>query len=436
MFLSTLRWLAKDRSGVAAVIFAVSLPLLLGALGLAVEGANWAQTKRSLQNAADEAAIAAANNGSSTYASEAKAVASKLGLIDGSGTVSILVSNNAACPAGGTKCYSVTISQKVPLLLSQVIGYAGNTTIGSTKAVQIVSTAVAAQLTIPRQYCVLALASSGASTGILLNGAPKADLSGCNIGSNAGMTCNGHNSGADYGDANGTNNGCGVVQTSNIALITDPYLSLGASIPSNTCTSYPQIPGKKGTPLPTSNQLSGSLVLAGTTFFCGDVQLTSDVTVTGTNRIIVIENGALDTNGYTFSTASGASVTVIFSGDNTSGYTRAPIGGGRLDIAAPTSGTWSGVALYQDPALTNGVDISAAGNSPSWNITGLAYFPHAAVTFSGAVGKATNGYSCFVLVADTIQINGTASILNRGQCPQAGLSPPQSLIPSRGGLVA
>jgi hypothetical protein len=31
-------------------------------------------------------------------------------------------------------------------------------------------------------------------------------------------------------------------------------------------------------------------------------------------------------------------------------------------------GTWSGVAIYQDPALIAGMDISTAGNSPTWDI--------------------------------------------------------------------
>ena len=44
------------------------------------------------------------------------------------------------------------------------------------------------------------------------------------------------------------------------------------------------------------------------------------------------------------------------------------------------------------------MDFSAAGNSPSWNISGLVYLPNALITFSGAVGKATNGNNCFVMV--------------------------------------
>jgi hypothetical protein len=43
-------------------------------------------------------------------------------------------------------------------------------------------------------------------------------------------------------------------------------------------------------------------------------------------------------------------------------------GGGALDITAPTSGDWSEVAIYQGPSLTKNVDISAAGNTPTWNI--------------------------------------------------------------------
>ena len=97
-----------------------------------------------------------------------------------------------------------------------------------------------------------------------------------------------------------------------------------------------------------------------------------------------------------------------------------------MDIAAPASGDWSGVAIYQDPKLTMNVNISVAGNTPTWNITGLVYLPNSSVTFSGAVNKSSNGASCFELVVDNITINGTGSIFaNDNQCPSAGLTQPQ-----------
>jgi hypothetical protein len=90
------------------------------------------------------------------------------------------------------------------------------------------------------------------------------------------------------------------------------------------------------------------------------------------------------------------------------------------------------VAIYQNPSLTSGVDISAAGNSPTWKITGLVYLPHSSVTFSGAVNKSSFGQSCFALVVDNITINGTGSILAYGACDAAGLRLPVS----RGKLVS
>ena len=248
------------------------------------------------------------------------------------------------------------------------------------------SSAVAKQAAVQLPLCLLALAGSGAQ-GIRTNGAPKANMANCNVMSNTSATCNGHNLGAAGGYAHDTNNGCGIAQYSNVPVADDPYANLAINIPKNSCSSYPQKPAKnKDPPLPASNQWSGPQSWSGNQQICGDLQLSDNVTINAPNGVLVIENGQLDTNGYTLSTASGAPVTVVFSGTPGS-YTHAPTGGGTLDIQAPTSGPWSGVAIYQDPSLTSGVDISAAGNSPTWDITGLVYLPHSSITFSGAVNK-------------------------------------------------
>ena len=93
---------------------------------------------------------------------------------------------------------------------------------------------------------------------------------------------------------------------------------------------------------------------------------------------------------------------------------------------APTTGPWSGMAIVQDPSLTNGVDISQAGNAPTLNITGLIYMPHATITLKGAINKSTNGTNCVVMVADNFQISGTGGILKTdiGNCVGAGLTMP------------
>jgi Flp pilus assembly protein TadG len=428
--------LKADRRGNVAIIMGLSMVPMVGALGLGFEVSNWYLRKHAMQNAADAATIAAASNGSSNYDIEAKAVAAQYGFVDGVNNVTVTASNTATCPAGGNSCYSVTIASYVPLYLSQVVGYSGNASLNGKPEQSLNATAVALQGPTPTQFCILALAGSGAE-GITSNGAPFANLTGCNVMSNTTSTCNGHNLQATIGAAHGSNSGCGITKYSNVATVADPYSGLASNIPANTCSSYPQEPAKKkDPPLPATNLLSGTLNLSGNVVLCGDVQLSGNVTVNApSNAVLVIENGQLDTNGYTMTTSSGSGLTMVFSGTNSGSYTHAPTGGGTFDVAAPTTGAWKGVAMYQDPNLTSGLDISAAGNSPTWDVTGLVYLPHASVTFSGAVNKASNGQSCFAMVVDNVTINGTGSILETGGCAAAGLTMPTGNLPGRGQLV-
>jgi hypothetical protein len=458
--LNQLRRLRADERGSVAVIMGVLIIPLVGALGIGFEVSNWYMTARGMQNAADAAALAAATNGGSNYDVEAKAVAAQYGFVDGTNNISIAVSNTAACPAGGNNCYSVTISGFRPLLLSQIVGYRGDATLNGAAAKQLSSSAVAKPSTQPQNLCLLALAGSGAAQGIRTNGAPVANMNGCSVMSNTAAQCNGSNLGAGYGLAHGTSNNCGVKSVSNVPVVTDPYASLASNIPplsSSPCAgNYPQ--ETHGNPVtPPSSTVPGAVTLNGVTsslslnggnnFMCGDQVLTADVVINtpstppGSPAVLVVENGQLDLNGHTLTTSNGSAVTIVFSGTNGS-YIHAPTdntngSGGNLNIAAPTSGPWSGVAIYQDPSLTTGVDVSAAGNSPTWNISGLVYMPHASVTFKGAVDKATNGKSCFVVVADHFTISGTAGILQTdiGQCSQAGLTMPTATIPARSALV-
>jgi hypothetical protein len=234
--------------------------------------------------------------------------------------------------------------------------------------------------------------------------------------------------------------------------VTDPYYGLHTNIPalsSSGCGgNYPQESRHGNTySVQASNQLSGTLSLgAGNNFKCGDQMLTADTVIDtgGANAVLVVENGQLDLNGHQLTTKDGSAVTLVFSGADTAGtnYTHAPTdntngSGGKLDINAPTSGPWSGVAIYQDPSLTNGLDVAAAGNSPTWNISGLIYMPHASVNLKGAVDKAAHGNSCVVMVADNFTISGTAGILQTdiGQCTQAGLTMPTATVPGRSALV-
>ena len=437
------RRLRASTSGNVMLLSAISMPVLVGMAGLAIEGGNWYQIKRSMQNAADSAAVAAATNAGTRYAYEAKAVAGQYGFTDGSDYATVTASNAATCPAGGSTCYSVTITKHVPLVFSRLVGFDGSATAGTSRAVSLSSVAVAQRATTTRQYCILALNTLG--TPLVSNGAPSANLTGCNVMSNNNATCNGGDLNATYGDAYGTNTNCGDIATSNVPRVTDPYAYLAASIPSNPCSTYPQATihanGKTVTSAGSATTISGSYSTTGNWQVCGDLVLSGDVTLTGSSVVIVIYNGSLLTNSHTIRTATGAAATIVFSGTSGS-YSHIPNTQGTIDIKSPTTGTWQGIGLYQDPnlAASSGLDIDYAGSNPRtpvWDISGLVYMPHADVTFSGIVNKASNGDACFGLVINTLLVNGNAQILAHGQCATAGLIlPSNSFVGPRGQLVS
>lgn len=426
--------LRRDRRGAIAVTAALSLTLLCGMIGLSTDIGMWYWQQRKMQNAADAAALAAAIDGiagNTTYKTTGADVAKKYGYTNGTGSISVTIpDNDQTCPDGTTTCYKATISQTAPQYFTAVLGLTAPTL---TSSATVSPTAGKTY----HQYCLVGLASSGTNPAILANGVPNANLAGCSVLSNTGMTCHGHNLNADFGDAVGTDSGCGNGQNSGVSALSDPYSYLSSNIPSNTCASYPQEPSKKKDPaLPSTNQWPNSVTnssLAATVIICGDLQLTANTVLTTASpgTVLVIENGQLDTNGFELSTASGSALTIIFTGSNGS-YTHAPTGGGTLDFNAPTSGTWSGIAIYQDPSLTSGVNISAAGNSPTWDITGVIYLPHSSVTLSGAVGKGDNGSACFVLVVDNVTFNGTGNIESHGGCAAAGVKMPTDTVPGPG----
>jgi Flp pilus assembly protein TadG len=447
--INQLRRLRADEHGAVSITMGILMIPLVGFLALGFEVSNWYMITRSMQNAADAATLAAAINNSANYDVEARAVAAQYGFVNGVNNVTIGVSNTATCPiTGDLNCYSVTISGYTPLLLSQVVGFQGNGNINGSLQKQLNALAVA-KAGSPADICLLALATSGVAQGIRTNGAPTANMNGCDSMSYTGSDCNGHNLGIGISFTVGSsNNGCGAKQLSNQSKLVppDPYssqISTNISNFADPCNgSYPQEPGKKGPALPKSNQLSGPLTLsAGNNYYCGDLMLTGNVTISTPNgpAVMIIENGQLDLNTFQFTMATkNDALTIVFTGSNCCGYLHAPTDNGHgpgslLDITPPSTGPWAGIAIVQDPNLTdtNGaLDVSSAGNSPTFTITGLIYMPHATITLKGAIDKSNFGKSCVVMVADNFQISGTGGILKSdiGNCAGAGLTMPQATV--------
>jgi hypothetical protein len=194
---------------------------------------------------------------------------------------------------------------------------------------------------------------------------------------------------------------------------------------------------------------AGAKVLpAGVTTVCGSLKIgnaagdTVTVSTPAAGSTVVIYNGDLNlkstSQGANLVTGTGSGLAIVFAG-NGSGATKHNVTMGNssvLDIAAPTSGSWAGIAVYQDSSAagpTTNIDQSmapATSGGAAWKVTGLIYMPKANVSLSGGVVKSTAGQACFSLVANSFAANGNYSIYSDSQtnCAGAGLTPPTSSV--------
>jgi Flp pilus assembly protein TadG len=114
----------SDEGGAIVLVLGILAIVVVAIVGLGIDVVSWYRTDRAMQNAADSAAIAAARNGTSSYSSEATAVAAQYGFVDGVNGVSVTPLNNQTCPNGQTDCYLVTVAMATaPQYFSQVAGF-------------------------------------------------------------------------------------------------------------------------------------------------------------------------------------------------------------------------------------------------------------------------------------------------------------------------
>jgi len=446
------RYWRNQRGNVAAMAALLIVPLV-GLFALGGEVSTWYTMNRSLQNASDAAAIAAATNGDYThqdsgglymYQREANAVAARYGYTSGSNSA-VVTPTTVPCPDDATKtCFQVTISRTVPLLLTRIMsgfGFTGNANNGDAQLLSAMAIATSAGGG-TTTFCITALGGT-VTSGIQVNGGPKSNLSGCSIASNGDATCNGSDLNADSGYAYYADNNCGKVTNSNHGTkFTDDldynrYTTSARSSDVSPCGgTFGQESNNKQTKLSGGtyalSALPGSKISAsGNTVYCGDVQLTGNVTITNAGTgALVIENGQIDMNGNNLTVNNTA---VVFSGTNSFTATHIvddnshPGNKSVLTISPPASGPFQGVAMYQDPLLVptsspTGLDYAAAGNGPTWNISGMVYLPNSNVTIAGAINKDGVG-ACFGLVVNTISISGTGYIIDHG-CNGTGTTLP------------
>jgi hypothetical protein len=362
----------------------------------------WYYTHRTMQSAADSAALSAAaaqvaGGTSNTYTTQAKATTARYGFTDGAAGVIVTVneppkSGNYTTDAGAVE---VVISQPQNGLFSSLFMAKGPT---------ISARAVAAQ---SGTGCVLAL-DNKASAATFGNGTTNVNLVACSlyVNSNSGsaldlvggasVTAYQANIVGNYVDSGSgaiTITGPGGKPKTNTAPIADPYANV--SIPSYSGCNHTNFSAPKNGPA-----LSPGV-------YCGGISLNGQANVTLNPGTYIIDGGSLTVMGG--ATLSGTGVTIVLT--NSSGGAPATVaihGGATVNLTAPTdpNNPLAGLAIMQDRNGTQGTVNSLAGGTTQ-NIQGAIYFPKETVQFAGGT---QTGNGCTQIVADEIDFMGNANL--------------------------
>ncbi|MER8385781.1 pilus assembly protein TadG-related protein [Mesorhizobium sp. M0166] len=369
-------------SGNVATIFALSLPIVVGAAGLGVETSYWYYSSLKLQAVADAAAYAGAlekvsGSDKPTIVSAATLSATTNGWEPATGTIEVFIPPSSG-PNVAKKAVEVIVHQKLDRFFTAI--FTQNSVGAQARAVALITDASKA--------CMQARDPS-ASKAVLFSGSSTTKLTGCSVMSNSIA--------ADAIKLQGSAN-----------LQVDCLISAGGVSLNNPVTTVCASPITQALPagdpfidLPTPPATTPcqnsrlSTLTPGT--YCSGLSLSGNVVLSP--GIYVIQGGDFKANSN--ANISGDGVIIYLAGS--SGVSMN--GNATIKLSAPTSGTYSGVLFYGNKGNPTGSN-TFNGTADSL-LTGALYFPTQAVNY---LGNFSGKGGCTQVVAGTVQWSGNTSI--------------------------
>ncbi len=399
-----LRKLFKDKRGNALIIAAAAMPLMIGSAGLATDTIQWAMWKRQLQRAADSAAIAGvydrANNSGLT-STTSTAVSHDLSLNQHTGLSLQAGYPQISYPADTTsKVDQVTVT----LAVQRKLSFSG---MFMTNPPLIKTTATAASVPGTDDMCVLSLENNAATTGISITGNAGMELD-CSLMSNSPSNNSAYAKGSSTVTANSVAAVGGIQQSSNWNVQTyqpyspalaDPFANVNPVASDMNCKSA---------------ALSETTNLALTDASGKKYNCFSSLSVSP-NKTLTLPDGTYYINGgdaFIQGNITCSSCTIVLT--NSSTASNATIGSfkvnatANINLNAPASGTYKGIAIFQDRRATNNSN-KINGNSSSI-INGAVYFPKSSLDYNGT---GTSSATCTQLVARDLTFSGNSSTSNK-----------------------
>ena len=400
----------NDERGNALIIFGASLPMIMGAAGLASDTIQWTLWKRQLQRAADSAAFAGVYAQSQGNAGMTAAQAVANDLTKNNTTQITLMSGypQIAYPTGT----GYTDAVQVTLAVQKTLGF--SSLFMSTPPT--ITTSATAALVQGDKYCVVALAPTGSA--LIIGGNANVDM-GCGAISNStdpiesvGINGNSHHFAADpvagVGGIEGTVNGSPNLEPYAIKM-DDPYASLSTTVPSSlTCSNFND--ADHYVPTTSTGNGNGNGNGGGNTTSttlkpgCYNSFNPTNGTWTLTPGTYYLNNTNLSLDGPVNLVGDG--VTIVLTGTDPGTITMS--GGSTINLTAPTSGDFPNMVLVQsanaDPGNNNIIN-GGAGTA----LDGAIYFPNGDLTFSGDNAGA---FQCAMIVGYTVEFTGSTEIQN------------------------
>ncbi len=376
----------RPERGSILLLTALSMVVLLGITALAIDASFMFTERNRLASAADAAAKSAAwelwrgaGSNLQAYANREVVMHGFAPNPGGDTDVTLTIPPDDGLHAGESGYVEVVVGRTTSTFFGAVLGWT---------SLRPVARAVAGTSNGPN--CIVTLAPPGYTPSSLTLGNTTLTMPNCSVA--AGGNLEGTNPNADI-------NASGITASS--ASCTGSYCDNFENVRWSSPPPYDQFDGK----MPAIPTLSGCAPAPSFGPIGGGGTCYSSLTV-GTNKTITLNSGVtyftgavtfgnnsiLQGSGVTMVLADGASITT---GNNTD-----------IILTAPTSGSYSGIAIYQPKTNANSADFR---NSPLFNVNGAVYMPAADVSFNNGLDSTSD---CVLIVVHSLSINNGNGELN------------------------
>ncbi len=371
--LERLRRLGNDQSGNVALIAALAAVPFILAIGIAVDYTRAAAAKSDLQAAIDASVLAGAQDGTAGWTTVAGA------MLSSSVKTTDFTLSSSSFTKGADGNYVGIASGAVDTAFANLF---------AVSSLPVSATATAVVKASSDNVCILLLNTS-ATPGLLLNSGATINAPNCQVHvkstGNPAATFNASTTlstkkicvaGANVIDNGGTHPNL----TKGCATASDPFAGTLPTPASSSCT-YSNV------------NVNGGTYTAWPGVYCGWINFNNSPTVNFQPGVYVIKGGGVNANGGTW---NGNGVTFYFPDSSYIQYN----GTVKLNLSAPTSGTYANLLMYEAGGLgKTGFSMNATDGA---TMSGLIYLPSRQLTLNSG---ASVGSENLTLVLDTLTVN-------------------------------